>query len=357
MTAEPAADADDVGRVLGLFGRPTWLLFALCCVVVGYTELVLGGPDAHTPASLAALVVVLATLLLIVLPAPTPLPLWRTVTILAVIVLVTAAVVWQMKPPFGPPDSLSYRPWMLNPCDLLLFCLAIRGRIVSAWVGQLLLQATVAAWSLDRLGAVWYGLSFSYTQAFPLLAVTVFSLGLTHTARVIVAHREAERDRVRREEQDTATVRDIEDALRAVRDLAGPMLDVLAAGGYPPVAEVRGLEAALRDRIRGRNLAEEPLAGVLRSVRGRGVDVVVLDDLDADLDPAVRAVVLAWCAAQVGTATGAALTLRAAGAADDPHITLTADGAPYAEYRLPSGTARVTPPAAGPGGVPPAASR
>jgi hypothetical protein len=328
---------DDLGHALGLFSVATWLLYALFVVEVGYLALVLGGAPAHTALGIGALVVVLAAGLLIVLPGATPLPVWRTATIVAVIVLVTVAITWQT--PFHDHNP-RYVSWELNPCDLLMFCLAIRGRILAAWIGQAMMLATIAVWSVSVTGSPLFGLSFSYTQPFPLLAVTIFAVGLHRTARQIVAHRGAEHERAAREEREAASDLGMASELRIVRELATPTLTRIAAYAGPPPASVRSLEAALRDLIRWRNLAVEPLTTTLRQVRERGADVVLLDDLgDDDVTEAERHAVARWAADHVAAASGSALTLRITREAGAPLATLTVDGEPAAELRLPAGPA------------------
>lgn len=317
--------ADDAGRYLGFFGLVPWLLYGLFVLEIGYLALVHGGMPAHTPLGFAALGVAIAAMLLIVTPSRTPLPVWRTAAVLAAVVFISSAISWQQPFHDRPPYYVS---WELNPCDLLMFCLAIRGRIVSAWIGQAAMLASIALWSVTVTGSPLYGLSFSYTQPFPLLAVSVFAYGFQWTARQITAHRAAERERAEQEAIQIAADIDLEADLGIVRDLAGPTLEEIAAGRLPDKAAVRGLEAALRDLIRGRNLVVEPLVTTLRDLRERGTDVVLLDDLgDDDLTADQRRRLAAWAATRVARAsTAATITLRLTRADGTPLATITVDG-------------------------------
>jgi len=328
---------DDIGRFLGFFGRGPWVLFVLCVVSFGYLALVLGGPSGRSASGLAVLLLAFAMLLLIVLPSPTPLPLIRTVAIVLAIPIVTAVVTWQQPFVDRPPR---YDSWELALCDLLEFCLVIRGRYLAGWIGSLLMQGTVCLWSTLVTGTLWYGLSFVYTQTFPLLAVTVFAVGLHQTARQIVLHRAAERERADGEARQATSDLEVEADLRVVRDLAGPVLEEIASGRGTDRARVRSLEAALRDMIRGRALAAEPLVTTLRMVRERGADITVLDDLgDDELSHAERQELVTWSAEQIVRTEGANLTLRLSLDAGRPTVTLTADGAPVAERVLPTSLA------------------
>lgn len=159
---------------------------------------------------------------------------------------------------------------------------------------------------------------------------------LHRTAQQIAAHRAAERERADWEARQITGHPEIEAELRVVRDLAGPVLGEIASGRGADRASVRSLEAALRDMIRGRTLAAEPLVTTLRVVRERGADITVLDDLGEDqtLSPAERHELVTWSAAQIARAAGANLTLRLSFDAGRPTVTLAADGEPVAERVL-----------------------
>lgn len=319
-----AIPADDIGHYLGFFGRAPWLLLALYLVYLLYSALVLGGPAARTGWGIAALVAVLGALVVVVLPSVTPLPMWRTALILVVIVFATAAVSWQL--PTDIPD-LGYQTWEYNPCALLMFCLAIRARILWAWVGQAAMQATVAAWSIAATGSAAHGLLTSYTQPFPLVACSVFAVGLHWTARQIVAHRAAERARVEDDVRADATDHALEVELAAVRAMAAPTLERIAAGDEPDPQAVRALEAALRDRIRSPALAVEPLTSALRAARESGVDVLVLDDLGGEaLTEEQRLAATTWAAERIAQADARSLTLRVARAQTAAVVTVSVDG-------------------------------
>lgn len=333
---------DDIGHFLGFFGRAPWLIYALCTVSFGYMALVLGGPSGRSFPGVCALVLALVTVALVVAPSRTPLPWWRTAVVVVVVAVVVAVVTWQQPFHDRPPR---YDSWELALCDVLLFCLVIRGRYLAAWAGEVLMQGVVCAWSTMVTGSPWYGFSFVYTQAFPLLACSVFAIGMHRIARQIAAHRAAERERAEKETRESANDLEVEAELRIVRDLASPTLQQIATRSAPDPGSVRSLEGALRDLIRGRNLATEPLVTTLRVVRERGADIILLDDLvDDDLSDAERHELAVWAAGRIARSRAKTITLRLTRSHDTLQLTFSADGELGEEYHPRHRTAgRTTP--------------
>lgn len=332
------AGDEDIGRYLHLFGPVTWLLYALFAASFAVQALLLGGAPMRTPLGVGAYVLLVAAALLYAIPGATPLAPWRTVVIVLAAITVTAVITWQQ--PFHD-RSPGYVAWDLGASTSLLFCLTIRARILAAWIGEAAVIALVCIWSVQVTGAPWYGLSISYGQPVVVLACTVFAIGLHRTARRIIDYRAAERDREAERARMLASEVDRERELRLVRDLAGPTLQRIAEGSEPDPVAVRGLEAALRDVIRGRSLMIEPLPSALRMVRERGVDVTVLDDLgerELSHEQLVRAA--GWCAERVTAIRAGSVTLRIAPRDAGAVVTATKDGAIAGQLQLAPGTRR-----------------
>jgi hypothetical protein len=119
----------------------------------------------------------------------------------------------------------------------------------------------------------------------------------------------------RRRHTESAEIRQlIEPFLREVADgidsAAGGVID---GDSSTRRAEARVLESDLRDLLRGRRLAREPLLRAAHDARERGIDVVLLDDLPedtSDLD-AVRHGVT-WAAEQLEGTVETPVTVRLA---------------------------------------------
>jgi hypothetical protein len=328
--------SDDVGR---LVGPGAWLLFALFAITISFQAIVLGGPPMRTPLGFLALALVLGAAALMAARSVAPLPVWRTWVVMIVPLLTVALIAGQQTFHDHPPG---YEAWELGANNTLAFVLAIRGRIAAAWIAEALSIGTLCVWSVLVSGSPLYGISISYGQPVTLIAVTAFAIGLQRTARRILEFRAAERERAGREAMDAAARIGDESELSIVRDLAVTTLTEIAEGGSPDPAVVRSLEAALRDIIRGRSLAIEPLTGALREVRERGVDVVVLDDLpdvrppETQVAPAELARASEWAASQILPSSARAITIRIAPGENvgSASVTVSLDGDSASELLL-----------------------
>ena len=305
-------DEQDIGRQLRLIGPGAWAIFALYGAVIIALTYVFERPTRSAATDIVAIMTLLAAALLIVSPSRTPLPTLRVVAVL--VLTLTAVMVLTVREPFQGdlPDSAA---WYQAAANFLFFGLALRARVVSAWIGEALMIAFVCLWSTIVSGSPLYGISISYGQPISLAAGTVFAVALHQTARRITEFRTAERQRAALEAREAAQNAAVESELRIVRALAEPTLQQIAAGEKPHQEDVKTLEAALRDLIRGRSLAIEPLNTALREARRRGVDIVVLDDsLDLGLSKEDLEDAAAWCAAVLEPIESGPITIRVAGA-------------------------------------------
>lgn len=189
-------------------------------------------------------------------------------------------------------EYVAFAPWYLRAITEVAAWMALRGRPLPAWIAATLASGVVAV--LGQPVAM-------VRQLATLLAVQVLVLALGRASRTIAVLREEERLRV---EQDAS--REVAGATRrtelaALAERAEPLLSRLAS--RKPSAALRReaglLEASLRDTLRGRRLAVEPLASAALAARRRGVEVALLDDLDATWSP----VGLKWAAGHLATST------------------------------------------------------
>jgi hypothetical protein len=310
---EPAVTAPasrDVGRFLGIVGPWAWALFGLYTAVFALIAVVVGVPRVGLPVTAASLALILAAAFLVASPSPTPMRLPRLLAIAGLCVAGVAVMLLDL------PTQLGYESlatWPLVAVNFLLFVIELRARIAEAWLLLAVIVVMVATWSLVRTGDPWLGLQLTYGQAVSLAAGTIFAIGLRRTVRQIFAQQDAERARA-----GVEAARRVGDAHRAaeladVRAIAGPLLRRIARGEAVDRREALSLEAALRDRIRGRGLAVEPLVSALARARDRDIDALLLDDLgDSGLGEEQAVAVARWCALRLDRMSGPRVTIRLA---------------------------------------------
>ena len=64
------------------------------------------------------------------------------------------------------------------------------------------------------------------------------------------------------------------------------------------------IEGALRDQIRAPNLAKGPLRDAIADARRRGVNVLLLDEVEGRVDPGAQEQAAAWLAERVEASHG-----------------------------------------------------
>jgi len=321
--SERRVDEQDIGRQLRLIGPGAWAIFALYGAVIVALTYVFERANRSPVTDVVAIVALLAGALLIVSPSRTRIPIWRVVGVLAL--ALTAVTTLTLREPIlsSLPDQAA---WYQAAANFLFFGLALRGRVAAAWIGEALMIALVCVWSTEATGSPLYGIAMSYGQPISLVAGTIFAVALHRTASRIVEFRTAQQHRAALEAGEAAENAAAESERRIVRELAEPTLRSIAAGENPDKEGARTLEAALRDLIRGRSLAIEPLTTALREARRRGVDVVVLDDsTGAGVTTQALADAAAWCAAVLDAIDSGSITIRLADTPRGELVTIVSD--------------------------------
>jgi hypothetical protein len=321
------SDDRDIGRYLGLVGPWAWLLFAVYLAVFATIAVLGGAPVAGLPVTAVSFLCVAVAAFLVTSPAPTPLPVWRLVLVAAA-VLASVVVMTLALPPRLPGELVV---WQLSAVNFVLFVIELRGRIASAWAILVAIAAVVVGWSVVTMGSPADGIQLVYGQAIALVAGTIFAIGLWRTTRLIFAQQDAERDRAGQEAARIAGDAQRVAELAQIRALAEPTLRAIADGASDDRRAALNLEAALRDRIRGRALAVEPLVGVLRRRRAEGNDILLLDDTDEALPDDVAVAAAAWCAEQLEGTCGGRMTVRIAPGGDGWRVSIADDATVVAE--------------------------
>ena len=277
MTMSDAQLRDD-GTLLRFAGWPGWTLLGSFVGVNLVIAVLAGGPamrDGHGLATLALLTVAAA---LAVLPKRHPLDLWRVLTIIGLIVVGTLLMLEQVRTS----GAGGFLNWNYNASNFILFGVAMRGRIGWAWIGLAVVCVITGTWSLIATSALWQAFYLIYGEVGALLAGTFFAVVLRTAANRVMTLQSVRRQRVGEEHLRAESERERAVQLALVRQRVIPVLTTIAAGPVSSAQrqEHRLLEAVLRDEIRGARLAVEPLTSAVRAARGRGIDVVLLDDAD-----------------------------------------------------------------------------
>lgn len=254
-------------RAVRLIGALTALSFASLAI--------LSSPAAIAPApgvAAAGLFLVVGMLLLADRRGRLPLP-------LAVLGAATPVLLVLIAAPGAGAELFS--AWYLGAGVVMLMLLALRGRIVLAWIGAAGL--TVAAVLVTPVvgPAIAVTITLLVRQLALLAIVTLFALGIRAGVRRL--------DRIRRSEVRDARLTAAIAAADAEREerlgwaylVATPLLRRIAAGeALTPELRLEAslAEAELRDGLRAHGLARHPVPAAARGARARGVEVVLLDD-------------------------------------------------------------------------------
>jgi hypothetical protein len=315
------ASGPSVAEVFGISFRVDvllWLLITGTNLILLLLDPVDGAPLPRAWATWVLLAVAAAA---VFFPRGHPLaPRW-TWFAAAAAALGASAMLW-----YPPTEESGYAPWYLRSGITLLIVLVLRRRPAAAWVAAALVTLTVLLWAATTGEDVGRWVGLISRQLASIVVIQIAAIGLGRAARTIEAYRSEERARVRSEELRSAAIRERRSELATIRTLSAPILERIARG--EDNASVREeailVEASLRDVLRGRRLAAEPLTTAVLEARRRGVEVIVLDDVGDgdlgkdDLDDSQRAAALAWAADRVRAAAGGGVPVGTAGS----HVTV-----------------------------------
>ncbi|CAN3700079.1 hypothetical protein MMX123_00062 [Microbacterium sp. MM2322] len=292
----PEMDADASGRPRGravaLLAAGFVALQVLCAVAAA-----LAAPESW-PRQAALLSVVLLTASL-VWSARRAAPAWpRAAAITALVVGGTVVAV--STAPF------SYGPlWPVVALAFFLVVLALRGRTGTAMAGAVLIAIVVAARGILDGALVGQTVQLAARPTVIVIVAVAMLLVVARMRRRIAAlHREAV---IAAESESWSRAARAELGRRTdelVRTVV-PLMERIGAGSPASAAQRReyaAWEGRLRDELRAGGLSREPLRSAVGAARGRGVDVVLLDDSGESIDEDALVAVLAWMAAAVGEA-------------------------------------------------------
>ncbi|MDR2281179.1 MAG: hypothetical protein LBE07_10050, partial [Gordonia sp. (in: high G+C Gram-positive bacteria)] len=203
----------------------------------------------------------------------------------------TALVVYTLP---AQPGALQL--WPLSATTAVATYMCVRGRTAWGWVSLLAAIGVTTVWTVGTGQGLGYGLGVTLINVAPLLMATFFGWTIRPAARDIFLLREEGTERAAAEAAHRAVLDERDRQLVGLDSLVRPLLERLADPHALTESERRAcglLEAQLRDSLRARALAVPAVAEAARSARGRGVDVILLDDhgLDGASDEVVERIV------------------------------------------------------------------
>lgn len=311
MTPAPTAPRNirrmhDIRDVLGM--RTNWAKLVVgiyISAILVVTTATRDGVTTFWPLLLGTLVLALGTIGLITLPGD-PLPVPSTVALTAAGPVACVLSLAVLPAPFLSP----LQAWTHGGGTMILCFLCVRGRSTAAWVGLFAMIAIYGAWAaLTGQGAL-TGVFYVVGDAGPLGMATLLSFTLRPNSAALLSLREratreaaaAAASQAARQERDTE--------LRYLEQTATPLLEAIAASDHlddDARESCELLEAHLRDRLRAPRLASTAVTDAARQARGRGVEVLLIDDRGMDhapqpvRDAVEQSVVTALAGAGTGT--------------------------------------------------------
>ncbi|MFZ2964008.1 MAG: hypothetical protein WA006_04910 [Rhodoglobus sp.] len=305
-----------------------WLFFVTSAALAVWN---LGAVRSPWP-TLACLVFLAGVTLALTLDSGDRLSLPVTVLTMSFGPIAVTAISWQVI--VG-----GYSQWYFGAGAVALFFVALRGRILLAWVGFVLMATPFAVWGATTETGLWAALGLTARQAAIIVIGTLFALGLKRTSDQIARLAQDTSARATAEAANRAMAAERSERLAALDEFATPLLARLVEDGELSVEEREELaiaEAALRDGLRARTLSVPLVADAARQARRRGVSVTLLDDstpgaLSAhDLERATEAT-----AAALRDAADGQVTARLLPPGRELVATIVVDGSEYERQEVP----------------------
>lgn len=198
---------------------------------------------------------------------------------IAVSVLVAAAITLWALP--QPPTTVMQTGPVTGASIIVLALVAVRGRVLIAWVANVMLTIEVGLWSLGAGHGFGGGAALTLANYAVMIMGSLFALMVRPMSAQIYALRAAQSRRAADEASADAAAMVRRNQVEVLDERARPLLQAIAAREEftaDEVARARRVEAGLRDGIRGRGLDTSDVREAVWRARGRGVTVLLLDD-------------------------------------------------------------------------------
>lgn len=269
-----ASDATVLLRLTSFPARLVLLLFIGTQVLLAVVNLDLVTAPWR---SILGLVLVSFAAALITVGVANTFPLSLVLVIFAIVVASTVLVTWNL-PDAGP---LHYAGWHWGAITFVLFVLALRERIVWAWVIFAVMATLSIVWAVTVGRGFAGGIDLIDRHAGLLLIATLFAIQLRRTSRRIEALAATQIEVAEREAAARTILAEQAEQAATLDTLARPALETIASDAPLTESDRRDfvlLEALLRDRLRAAALLTPAITKAVQDARRNGVEVVLLDD-------------------------------------------------------------------------------
>lgn len=298
----------DISSALRLGEWPVWLLMGVFTAANALNALSTLGDVYWPPYAILALVAVSTGAFLLCQPAPDPYLRLPSILVVLLVIGVSFAA-WNV-----PPESLGTpASWFLLSSAILLFFLAVRGRILFAWLGYAV-HLAIVTWSALSAGfSATEALGFTVPHAVPILAASIFVPLLRSTLHQVRRLHEEARTHAAAQEGARAGLAEQESRMRRLWDISEDALVRLASPAElteEDRADFLLTEAAVRDWLRGGALATPEVLDAARHARQRGVRISLLDDSHGSACPRLLARITGEAVAALDAAPSGEAVIR-----------------------------------------------
>lgn len=209
-----------------------------------------------------------------------------------------------------------YATWHSSVIMVLLITVLVRGQRLAAWCGLVVFIVQVITWARGHeLGAPTV-LQVTFGPVLWLTLATLVLRGLRAIGEQLVRVRTRSRDNTRAMAESFSNLVLREVWLTQLREQIEPLLQNLADKSHQLSQAERDacriLEGRLRDALRAGNLVSQGVSDAIQAARGRGVEVVLVDNRGSKLPETVRLATLRRLEELVAASTGGRIVARTA---------------------------------------------
>lgn len=235
----------------------------------------------------------------------------------AIVVVLCLAVISELAHvPMPAVRGLGYASWHGTVVMVLLITVLVRGRREIAWVGLGVFVVQALVWTYGHDLGPYVFLDIVFGPLLWMVLATLVVRGVRSIGEQLVRVRSASRQNTQAMAESFSKLVLREVWLAELRAQIGPLLQNLADPAHQLSAEERDacrvLEGRLRDALRAGNLVSQGVSDAIQAARGRGVEVVLVDNRGSRLPETVRRETLRQLERLVRDSTGGRIVARTA---------------------------------------------